>query len=415
MKRVLILLLFFSANLNATNGYFSHGIGTKSKSMAGAGVSLGEDAASGALNPANLVLVGGRLELGGSLFLPDRGFRANNDATGPVQIAPMTYDSENSLFLIPQFAYSRQLDEDRAIGVALVMNGLNTEYDDEIFRYFQRPGWEATSPTGVDLYQMVLHLPYSHRVSDRLALGIAPILALQAFRAKGLNPFGAVSLYPDDVTNNGFDYSRGLGLSLGVNFRPVDRIALGLSVQSRLRMSEFDDYRGLFAEHGDFDIPATFQVGASFRLSDGLELALDYQRIYYSNIASVGNPNDIPLMTPILGADDGIGGGWRDARVFKAGIRWQYDPQTVLRAGYSHGNQIIPPNQALLNILAPAVGRDHYTVGFSRQLSKEHEVSLSLMYSPREELKGTNPNTSGQTGTLYMEQTELEISYAWIF
>ncbi|MES9991789.1 MAG: outer membrane protein transport protein [Candidatus Thiodiazotropha sp.] len=415
MNRVLLLLLLFSANIHATNGYFSHGIGTKNKGLAGAGVSLGEDAASGAMNPANLVFAGERLELGASLFLPDRGFRANNDATGPVQIAPKTYNSENSFFLIPQFAYSRQLDEDRAIGVALVMNGLNTEYDSEIFRYFQRPGWEATSPTGVDLYQVQLHLPYSHRVSDRLALGVAPILALQAFRARGLSPFGPVSFYPDDVTNNGFDYAHGFGINFGVNYRPLDRLALGLSVQSRLHMTEFDDYRGLFAEQGDFDLPASFQAGLSYQLNDELQLALDYQRIYYSNVASVGNPNDIPLMAPILGADDGIGGGWRDAKVLKAGIRWQYDPQTVLRAGYSHGKQIIPPNQALLNILAPAVGRDHYTVGLSRQLSNTHEISLSLMYSPREEVKGTNPNTSGQTGTLYMEQTELEISYAWVF
>ena len=419
MKKILLflllLLLLSSADLYATNGYFSHGIGTKSKGMAGAGVALPEDAASGAMNPASLVLVGSRMELGGSLFLPDRGFRANNDATGPVQIPPKKYDSENSLFLIPQFAYSRQLDADMAIGLALVMNGLNTEYDDKIFRYFERPGFEATSPTGVDLYQMIVHLPYSQRISDRLSLGIAPMVGLQAFRARGLEPFGAVSLYPEDVTGNGFDYSHGLGISFGVNYRPVDGVALGLGLQTRMRMTEFDDYRGLFAEQGDFDIPASFQLGAAFRLNEELDLVLDYQRIDYSSVASVGNPNDTPLMTPILGDDDGIGGGWRDAKVFKVGLRWQYDAKTVLRAGYSHGNQIIPPNQALLNILAPAVGRDHCTVGLTRELSKDHELSLSLMYSPREEVKGTNPNTSGQTGTLYMEQTELEVSYSWLF
>ena len=415
MKIIILLLLLCSTNLYATNGYFTHGLGTKSKGMAGAGVAQPEDASSGALNPANLSLVGSRMDIGASLFMPKRGFTANDDATGPVQIAPRDYESKNSFFLIPQFAYSRKIDESNTVGLALVMNGLNTEYDEAIFRYFERPGWEATAPTGVDLYQMMLHVPYSYTVSEKLSLGIGPIIGLQAFRARGLMPFGAVSLYPDDVTNNGFDYSYGLGLSLGVNYRPTDLIALGLGIQTRMRMTEFEEYRGLFAEQGDFDIPATFQMGTAFHLTDELMLMVDYQRIYYSSIAAVGNRNDIPLMMPILGADDGIGGGWRDAKIAKAGIRWQYDPDTVLRAGYSHGNQIIPNNQALLNILAPAVGRDHYSLGMTRQLSAEREISLSLTYSPRDELTGTNPNTSGQTGTLYMEQTELEVTFGWLF
>ncbi|MCU7810289.1 MAG: outer membrane protein transport protein [Candidatus Thiodiazotropha sp. (ex Notomyrtea botanica)] len=414
-KIILLILLFCSTNLYATNGYFSHGIGTKSKGMAGSGVALPEDASSGALNPANLSLVGSRLDFGGSLFLPKRGFRANDDATGPVQIAPNEYESKNSFFLIPQFAYSRQIDEASSIGLVAVLNGLNTEYDEAIFRYFQRPGWEATAPTGVDLYQLMLHVPYSYKASEKLSLGVAPVFATQAFRARGLKPFGAVSFYPDQVTDNGFDYAYGMGLSLGLNYRPTDQFAFGLGLQSRMAMTEFDDYRGLFAEQGDFDIPASFQAGVAILATDELTFTLDYQRIYYSNIAAVGNPNNIPLMMPILGADNGIGGGWEDAKIVKAGIRWQYDSITVLRAGYSHSNQIIPQNQALLNILAPAVGRDHLSVGFTRQLNSGHELTLSLTHSPREEVKGTNPNTSGQTGTLYMEQTELEITYGWRF
>jgi long-chain fatty acid transport protein len=413
MKRLaLIGLLFFSINAQATNGYFSHGLGTKSKGMAGAGVALAEDAMGGALNPANMALVGSRLEIGGSLFIPKRGFRANNDASGPIQATPGQYDSENDLFLIPQFAYNHLLNETSSIGIAFAANGLNTEYRNPVFQYFG-PG--ATEPTGVDLYQFFVHVPYSTQISPELSIGIAPVFALQAFRARGLEPFRFVSIHPNDVTNNGFDYSYGIGLSGGLNYRPTDFLSLGMGLQSRIDMSEFNDYRGLFAEEGDFDIPASLQMGISIHASKKLTLAADYQKIWYSDIPAIGNPNNVPLSPNNMGSNNGLGGGWKDADIVKLGVRWDYDSDTVLRVGYSHSSQVIPNTQALINILAPAVSRDHFSLGMTKSLDKQRELNLSLTYSPRETVNGTNPNTDKQTGELQMEQLELEITYGWRF
>jgi hypothetical protein len=53
-------------------------------------------------------------------------------------------------------------------------------------------------------------------------------------------------------------------------------------------MTEFDDYKGLFAENGDFDIPAMLNLGLSFKVRPDLVLAFDWQRIFYNEIAAVG-------------------------------------------------------------------------------------------------------------------------------
>ncbi|MEZ5457414.1 MAG: hypothetical protein R3F04_15110, partial [Lysobacteraceae bacterium] len=45
---------------SATNGYFSHGYGTQSKAMGGAGVALSLDSLAPATNPAGLLHVGDR-------------------------------------------------------------------------------------------------------------------------------------------------------------------------------------------------------------------------------------------------------------------------------------------------------------------------------------------------------------------
>lgn len=416
MKRWLVIGLFAcSTNLYATNGYFSHGLGTKSKGMAGAGVALAEDALGGALNPANMALIGSRMDLGGSLFIPKRGFRANNDGTPPwPQVTPSDYKSKNDFFVIPQFAYNHQIDHVSTIGIALTANGLSTKYGSPLFDYFN-PFVSSSTPAGADLYQLLLHVPYSRRLTDDLAIGVAPIFAVQTFRARGLEDFKGVSIYPNEVTNNGFDFSYGVGANLGINYRVTDRLSLGVGAQSRIYMTEFDSYRGLFAEQGDFDIPESVQLGFALQATDNLILAVDYQRIYYSHIASVANPNDIPLnpLNPTLGSDNGAGGGWQDAKVIKVGIRWEMSPQTILRAGYSRSTQVIPNTQALVNIFAPAVGTEHFSIGMTKALTKDRELNIALTHSPRQELTGNNPNTSTQTGTLRMQQTELEITYSW--
>ncbi|MDP4789815.1 MAG: long-chain fatty acid transporter, partial [Haliea sp.] len=78
-------------------------------------------------------------------------------------------------------------------------------------------------------------------------------------------------------------------------------------------MSNFDDYAGLFADDGGFDIPESFGTGIAWELSSALTLAADWQRILYSDINSVGNPL-APLLAGVpLGVANGPGFGWEDS------------------------------------------------------------------------------------------------------
>jgi long-chain fatty acid transport protein len=80
----------------ATNGYFSHGYGTKSKGMAGSGAALPQDALASATNPAGNVWVGDRVDLGISFFSPNREYNAGTVNGGEFfPLAPGNYDSAN--------------------------------------------------------------------------------------------------------------------------------------------------------------------------------------------------------------------------------------------------------------------------------------------------------------------------------
>nr|VFJ90851.1 MAG: long-chain fatty acid transport protein [Candidatus Kentron sp. H]VFJ91880.1 MAG: long-chain fatty acid transport protein [Candidatus Kentron sp. H]VFJ98537.1 MAG: long-chain fatty acid transport protein [Candidatus Kentron sp. H] len=404
-----ICLMLWGVAAQATNGFFANGVGTKSKGMAGAGVALAQDALSGGLNPANLAWLETRMDVGGMLLIVDTGFTAEESgSTTGGTVPPGEHHSNMDLFLIPQFAYNHRLDEKSTVGVVTVLNGLSTEYDAALFSSFDTG---ATDPSGVDFYQAMIHVPYSRKITEKLALGVAPILGIQAMRFRGFESFESISAHTEDLSNNGFDFAFGLGVSGGLNYRVNDRLSLGLGVQSQVNMTKFHDYQGILAEEGNLDVPEAFQVGVAFQATPRLTLAADYQRIYYSNVTTIANSTT----TAELGSDDGMSVGWEDARVAKFGVQWQYDQDTVLRAGYSHCNQITPDEHGPFSLVAPAVGTNHFSIGLTKQLNNGHEFSVSLTHAPEKELDGTNSLDSDQADTLEMEQTELEITYGWRF
>ncbi len=410
---------------HATNGYSPTGFGTANKGLAGAGVALPQDALAGATNPAGMVYLGERIDLGLALFSPDRGFTADDNAGpppagpgDPSSVTPGNYDSRRDLFLIPHFGWNHQIDQNRSIGVLLGANGgLNTDYGTDVWRNFNNPGGTASSPTGVDFAQLFLGVPYAHKLNERHAIGIMPIVAVQRFKAEGLEPFQALSVDSTKVTNNGYDYSWGYGLRIGWLGQMTDRLSLGVSAQSRLYMTEFDDYSGLFAEQGDFDVPPTVTAGLAFELMPDVTLVADWQRIFFSEVDSLSNPNDTALApATFLGADDGLGFGWKDIDIFKLGVQWQYSPKLTLRAGVSHADQLFDNGQALFNVLAPATIRTHASLGFTYRLMEGNAVSLAYTRAFNETISGQNPLLTGpQTGSVRMDQHELELSWSWLF
>lgn len=408
----------FPCSAAATNGYWAHGYGTKSKALAGAGAALplgGMDAAS---NPATMVYLKDRLDLGAAAFYPSRGFTAdNNPQPGFASVPAGTSTSRNDTFLIPHGARTWLINEQTSAGVSVGCNGgMNTQYDAAVFSSFNNGANIATSPTGIDFKQLFLGLTYSRKISPNHSFGITPILAGQTMKVSGLEPFKAYSLYPDQVTNKGYDYSYGAGLKIGWHSRLTDKFSLGLSYQSHMWMSRFNDYQGLFAEQGDFDIPPNMIAGIAYKITPELTFVADVQRIFYEDVKAVANASDL-VFTPgsiQLGTDAGLGFGWKNMTVGKLGLQWECLPDLTLRGGYSHANQAITSNQVLFNILAPATNKNHFTLGLTKILNST-ELNISFMYSPEDRVYGTNPNTGTQTMNLHMDQLEVECSLGFRF
>ncbi|HEY6844062.1 MAG TPA: hypothetical protein VI391_07835, partial [Thermoanaerobaculia bacterium] len=282
----LLAALLVASPLFATNGYFLHGIGTASKAMAGASTALPVEALDTDTNPAAGVFVTLGYSLSLALFNPDRQYTITGNPTGypgTFGLTPGTVSSKSNYFPMPTFGYNIRPNDRSAVTVNFTAHGgMNTDYRTNTFY--------GSDHTGVDLAQVFLTTTYSRKITANQSIGISAILAAQRFKASGLQAFAPFSSDPDCLTNNGYKWSKGAGVKVGYLARPLPKLQIGAAFSPMIKMSRFGSYCGLFAQDGRFNIPQSVNAGIAYAVTEPLTIAADYQRIHYSDVASVGNP-----------------------------------------------------------------------------------------------------------------------------
>lgn len=396
---------------SATNGYFAHGYGVRAQGVAGVSIALPQDGLAAAANPAGTAFVGDRLDLGVSLFRPERGASIQGNAYG----ANGSYGaSDTNNFLIPEFGYTRQVSPQLGWGVAVYGNGgMNTDYSRNPFAAFGSSG-----RAGIDLSQLFITPSVAFRPTANQSIGVALNFAYQRFAARGLGAFdnGMASASPGSVTDRGHDSSTGVGIRLGWIGQVLPTVKLGATWSSRIEMSEFHRYKGLFEGGGGFDVPANYGVGVAWQALPALTLAADWQRIEYSRVKAVGNPLSVLFSGGQLGADNGAGFGWNNVSTVKLGAIYAADERLTLRAGVSRNQQAVPTNQTFVNILAPGIVRNHYSLGASLKSGPGGEWSVAYTRVPRASVSGSGSipaSFGGGEANLHMREDVLTIGYSW--
>lgn len=442
---VLVAMAAASSSAFATNGYFSHGYGMKAKGMGGASTAMTIDSFGGANNPASMVWVGDRLDVGLDLFSPKRSASRNGSGAGIDGAA----NSGSNLFYVPEFGYNKMMGGDKSVGVTVYGNGgMNTNYSGG-----QLPGGAGTvcgnpgtgfnpgpgpfnllcgtGNLGINLIQLIVAPTFAMKLNKQHSVGVSLLLGYQKFAAQGLDGFKGFTATgsTNNLTNQGYDSSKGWGLRLGWMGQITDNMTLGASYTSKMKMSKFDKYKDLFPGEGMFDMPETINLGIAVKATPQLTFAADYQRINYGGIKSIANPSTnignsvvgTGFTVASLGCDSCRGFGWSSVDVYKLGVEYQYNNNLTLRAGYNRTDNPIQGRDVTFNIIAPGVVQDHYTLGFTYNLSKDSELTMSYMHAPRKSVTGASlynnwvgPGAAGNE-TISMKQDSLGIAYGLKF
>ena len=420
----------------ATEGYFQHGYGARSKALGGAGVADSTDATAPANNPAGLVNAGDQINAAFSLFSPRREFTGS----GFFGFTPMgSHTSNNDYFAMPNFAVSYALDDDSAIGLMILGNGgMNTDWRamprNATTGFCINPGTGlpvigATGTycgagAGVNLAQTLIGATYARRMG-RVSFGVTPMFAVQWFKANGLGAFAGSSNSPANLTGNGHDYSYGGGIRAGLEFAVTDRVRLGLAGQTPMWMTKFDKYAGLFANQGSFDIPANTTVGIAVDVTPDVTVMFDWKHIFYSQVDAIGNPSANILTCPpgggaanCLGGSNGPGFGWDDVDVFKVGVEWNATDDLTVRAGYSFNTQPISGADAMFNILAPGIVQHHITGGAKYDVDERNSLEIAASFMPETTVSGRElvpPFGAGGAHGIDLSMYQFDITVGWTY
>ena len=410
-------LTFGAATASATEGYFQTGYGTIQKAQAGAGVANPEDAMSLSVNPAGLVHVGNQFNMAFTLFSPHRDVTVSG---GPGLLPAGKTTSGSDYFLMPNMAYSRQIDSQSAWGVALYGNGgMNTNYGavtGGAFCPVPGAGVFCGGPAGVNLEQMFITVGYARKMGN-LSFGISPVLAMQKFRANGLALFGLLgfSSDPANLTERDNDYSFGAGVRVGVQWEMQPGLRLGLTGSTPIWSTKLDKYAGLFANGGSFDIPGSVAAGLAWDATPDLTLMLDWRHIFYSQVGAVSNTSTT-MLPGSLGSAGGPGFGWSDVDAVSIAAAYKATKDLTLRVGYSHNTNPVHSADVMFNIFAPGVVTDHFSGGASYKMTPNSGIEFAVGYVPRHSGTGTTlPILPPQTVKLSMDQSAASGGYTYKF
>lgn len=409
--------LLLSQGALATNGDFMPGYGIKAEGRGGASIAFTTDAFGGASNPATMAFAGNRIEAGAELFMPHRHAQRTGTFGGAGDFDESSY---RNYFIVPNVGITYQMDDRLTLGFDMYGNtGMDTNYAGNATSC-GGPDPKGANPLcgqgalAIDLMEAVLAPTVAYKLTPQIAVGVSPLLSVQTFKARGLQAFAGMSNTPTNVTNKGRDVSYGYGVRVGILVQPAEWMDVGAYYSSKIWMTPFNRYKGLFANSGDFDTPENYGVGFVVKPSQKVRIGFDWQRIDYTGVKSVSNPSSIPLP---LGSHGGPGFGWHAINVYKLGIEADVAPVLTLRFGYDHTTRPIYPQDVTFNILAPGVVQDHIAAGATYRITKRSELSFSYMYAVNTHVSGpTSPALPfGGREDISMFQNSFGLGYGFRF
>lgn len=429
----------------ATNGYFMIGFGAKSRGMGGVGVAEGVDGLAAAFNPATMIDVETRFDIGGDLFYaPNTVTHSDGTLSETTIVESSNFEdtpfSPGDIFIIPNMGATYKYTDDITLGFAFIGAGMGTQYDQTLpagntSYFFNFNGQGGDDKTGIKLLQMQIPLSIAYKLDEQHTVGASFVLAAQYFEAWGLKAFEALNMAvtQDNLSNMGTDFSYGGGIRLGWQGKFMDNsLKLGFNYSSRVYMTEFEDYSSLFAEHGDFDIPENYAIGLAYNATSNIKVKFDIQRINFNDVASVGNPGPYAYnsteFNPLcpgtdteeckIGGDLGMGFGWTNQTVYKLGMEYLYNEKLTFRGGFNYGKATIKDDQIIFNLLAPATIESHLTLGATYNFSDDIELSASYVHGFENTITGktlfqplgSNPDITVDNAAISMKQRSLGMS-----
>jgi long-chain fatty acid transport protein len=403
-----LLLAAIAMPALATNGMRMTGFGAVQNGMGGTGTALALDSATIVTNPAGLSDLDRRVDASLTWFQPKVDYRATGAASGQTQ------DSKRGGSPVPTLGLVMPLGGGFTAGVgAFGTAGMGVDYGADLF-----------GSTLLTSYMQLRVAPaMAWKVGD-VSLGVALNLAWAQMKFGAASAMGQV---PHDSAS-----SLGYGATVGLKYRPVSTLAIGLSYETK---TTFQDFAWNVAAHTividpttsppttanvpggkdkmAFDQPAVLAAGVAWKVLPVLALAADVEWINWSATNGRNQPRwtNNTQLTGSMPFDL----NWSDQVVLKLGAEWALSPSWKVRAGYNYGRQPLDKSRAFENIAFPAIAEHHGSLGLGWEVSPALTVNVAGTYSPTSKLTGANLSQGIASNETSMSQVAVDLGLGWRF
>lgn len=311
-----------------------------------------------------------------------------------------TYVTMQEEALIPEFVAHWQFDSQSALRISGSRERLHvTPLAKQSLTLL---GESGSYLPGNDLSQSIFSTSYATWLDDRTSLGVTAVIAYQEFANAGLGRFEhqRTSMVPYLT-----EKSTGNGLKLGITRSLREGLQLTASFQSKIDMDEFQRYKGLYGDPGDFDIPATASIGLSVQPAPSTRLVFNVERVMYSDIGAFNSGLLPDRFESLLGDSTSPEFAWQDLTIYRVG--WQFSASETWdwSVDYSTRNQPLPTSSLLELALERQLADHNYSVGVRKQISQSASFHLNAHYASNYLYI---PNRDYSASTSLSDKVELE-------
>ena len=177
-------------------------------------------------------------------------------------------------------------------------------------------------------------------------------------------------------------------------------------------MDAFQSYRGVFSEPGDFDIPASANIGVVVKTSPRASLSFNVQRVLYSETNTFTTSLLPDRFLSLLGDEGSPEFNWQDLTVYSVGWNYETSEEFSWQFMYSTSYQPTPTSATLSQALAPEFADRNMSFGFSTRTGENARLNFAASYAPSEYLIG---NYYGRETDFDNNQFEFEVIWIWDF
>jgi len=384
------LLAAFVSEAAATNGMRVIGTGPIQRSMGGANVGLPLDSAVTITNPAGLLKLDGRLDIGATYFDCQVRYKAHSNG-GMITHDNTAISSDSSPCIIPAFGAVLPLGDRVTFGFgAYGQSGMGVDYKNNLYR--------NKTYTKYQLMKFSPAIAYS--VSNKLSLGAALNCdyATMEFEAGTINQV---------AHDDGKAY--GIGLTVGAHYEATNRLSLGFAYESKQHFTEFRFDTSGGRDKMDFDQPQSVTLGLGLKPCNTLRVAFDVSWIDWPQT----NGKNKPVYTKNGSGAATWNLSWDEQYVYKLGAEYDFDETITLRAGYNYGRNPLDSSRAFENIAFPAIAEHHITAGVGIRLKEDLEINLGFMYAPKVSLDTANSAQFIDAAKTEMSQYSVSMGLAY--